>query len=130
MTTILCVEDNETNVFLISRVLRRAGFSVLVARDGEEGVEMAKSNRPGLILMDLSLPGIDGFEATRRLKADADTRRIPVIALSAHEADDKAEEISACGCESYLTKPLDIPRLLAEIERLLGVAACARSESA
>ena len=120
MTTILCVEDNETNVFLISRVLRRAGFSVLVARDGEEGVEMARSNRPGLILMDLSLPGIDGFEATRRIKAAPETEAIPVVALSAHSGDEKAAQARAAGCSDYACKPLDLRALLTTIQTLLS----------
>ena len=119
MTTILCVEDNETNVFLISRVLRRAGFSVLVARDGEEGVEMAKSNRPGLILMDLTLPGIDGLEATRRIKAAPETETIPVVALSAHSEDEKAAQARAAGCADYAGKPLDLRALLTTIQTLL-----------
>ena len=130
MIRILLVDDNETNRYMIGSILKRAGFEVATAADGESGLSAAATGRPDLILMDVQMPGIDGFEATRRLKAGAETRQVPVIALSAHEAQDKAEEISDSGCDAYLTKPLDIPRLLAEIERLLGVAACARSETA
>lgn len=140
MSKILLVDDNETNRYMIGAILKRAGFEVSTAVDGEEGLAAAAAERPDIILMDVQMPGIDGFEATRRLKAGAETGHVPVIALSAHEARDKAGEIAAAGCDAYLTKPLDFPRLLAEVERLLGttqrpgtldtLAACAESETA
>lgn len=103
MAKILCVDDNETNRIMIGRVLKRAGFALRFATDGESGVIAAKAERPDLILMDIQMPGIDGFEATRRIKADSDTSGIPVVALSAHEASDKAGEIAASGCDGYMT---------------------------
>ena len=130
MAKILFVDDNDTNRFMIGTLLERAGFEVRTAEDGEGGIAAAVAERPDLILMDVQMPGIDGFQATRRLKAAAETRHIPVIALSAHEAEDKAEEISASGCDAYLTKPLNIPELLGEVGRLLEAAGSARSEPA
>lgn len=112
MAKILCVDDNETNRFMIGKVLERAGFTLCFAADGESGVTVAKAERPDLILMDIQMPGIDGFEATRRIRANRDTREIPIIALSAHEASDKSEEIAACGCDGFMTKPLDFKKLI------------------
>jgi CheY-like chemotaxis protein len=117
---ILLVEDNEMNRDMLSRRLLRRGFDVTLAVDGEEGVAMARAERPDLILMDMSLPVLDGWEATRRLKADPATRAIPVIALTAHAmADDRAKALEA-GCDGYDTKPIEITRLLEKIEALVG----------
>jgi CheY-like chemotaxis protein len=112
MAKILCIDDNETNRFMIGKVLGRAGFTLCFAADGESGVAAAKAERPDLILMDIQMPGIDGFEATRQIKADRETDRIPVVALSAHEVSDKSEEIAACGCDGFMTKPLDFKKLI------------------
>ena len=112
MAKILCVDDNETNRFMIGKVLERAGFTLCFAIDGESGVAAAKAEQPDLILMDIQMPGIDGFEATRRIKADSETSGIPIIALSAHEESDKADEIAACGCDGFMTKPLDFKKLI------------------
>ncbi|WP_034853003.1 response regulator [Inquilinus limosus] len=120
MATILYVEDNEDNIYMLSTRLKRRGFDVVTARDGAEGVEAAGRERPDLILMDLSLPVIDGWEATRRIKADAGTGGIPVIALSAHAMAGDREKALAAGCDDYDTKPVDMARLLAKIEALLG----------
>jgi two-component system, cell cycle response regulator DivK len=120
MTKILYVEDNDDNVYMLRGRLTRAGFEVAVAVDGEQGVAMAASEAPDLIVMDLSLPGLDGWEATRRLKGAPETRAIPVIALSAHAmAGDRAKAIAA-GCDDYDTKPVDFPRLLGKIRALLA----------
>lgn len=117
---ILYVEDNEDNVYVLVNRLGRAGFAVLVARDGEQGVAMARSEQPDLVLMDLSLPVLDGWEATRRIKADPATSRIPVLALSAHAmTGDRAKALEA-GCEDYDTKPIDFARLRAKIDALLN----------
>ena len=119
MTTILIVEDNEMNRDMLSRRLVRRGYEVLLAIDGETGIDMARANLPDLILMDMSLPVMDGWEATRRMKADEILVRIPIIALTAHAmASDRDDAIEA-GCDDYDTKPIDLPRLLAKIETLL-----------
>ncbi|MGL4965763.1 MAG: response regulator [Inquilinus sp.] len=120
MATILYVEDNEDNVYMLSSRLQRRGFEVIVARDGAEGVEMAGRERPDLVLMDLSLPVIDGWEATRQIKAAASGT--PVIALSAHAMAGDREKALAAGCDDYDTKPVDLPRLLRKIEALLDKA--------
>ena len=120
MTKILYVEDNDDNVYMLRGRLTRAGFEVAVATDGAQGVAMAASEAPDLILMDLSLPVLYGWEATRRLKSAPDTRPIPIIALSAHAmAGDRAKAIEA-GCDDYDTKPVDLPRLLGKIRALLA----------
>ncbi len=119
MTTILYVEDNDDNVYMLRGRLTRAGFTVVVAGDGEQGVAMAASEAPALILMDLSLPVLDGWEATRRLKASAETRSIPVIALSAHAMEGERARALAAGCDDFDTKPIDLPRLLNKIRALL-----------
>ncbi|MBK9243419.1 MAG: response regulator [Burkholderiales bacterium] len=120
MTRILYVEDNDDNIYVITNRLGRAGFTVMVARDGEQGVAMACAERPDLILMDLRLPVIDGWEATRRIKANPATRHIPILALSAHAmAGDRANALAA-GCDDYDTKPVDLPRLRAKIAALLN----------
>ena len=119
MARILYVEDNEDNVYMLSRRLRRNGHEVIVAGDGEQGVAMARAEAPALILMDLSLPVLDGWQATRRLKAMAETRDIPVIALSAHVMEGDKERALAAGCDDYDVKPIDLPRLLGKIAALL-----------
>jgi two-component system cell cycle response regulator DivK len=118
MPKILLVEDNEMNRDMLSRRLEKRGYTLLIAADGGVGVEMAKSGRPDLILMDMSLPVIDGWEATKLLKADAATKGIPIIALTAHAMDsDRAQALDA-GCDDFDTKPVELPRLLAKIEEL------------
>ena len=119
MTRILYVEDNEDNVYMLTRRLRRKGYDVLVATDGEEGIEKARAGAPSLILMDLSLPVLDGWQAARRIKAAPETRHIPIIALSAHAMEGDRESAVAAGCDDYDTKPIDLARLLVKIEALL-----------
>jgi two-component system cell cycle response regulator DivK len=120
MARILLVEDNEMNRDMLSRRLERRGYEVIVAVDGEEGVARAKADAPDVVLMDLSLPGIDGWEATRQLKAAQETRSIPVLALTAHAMAGDREKALEVGCDEFDTKPVDLPRLLAKIEGLLG----------
>lgn len=119
MAKILYVEDNEDNVYMLSRRLRRNGHEVIVAADGEQGLAMARAEAPALILMDLRLPAMDGWEATRRLKATPETRDIPIIALSAHVMVGDKEKALAAGCDDYETKPIDFTRLLAKMAALL-----------
>jgi two-component system cell cycle response regulator DivK len=123
VTKILYVEDNDDNVYMLRSRLTRAGFAVVVAGDGEQGVAMAVSEAPALILMDLSLPVLDGWEATRRLKATVGTATIPVIALSAHAMEGERARALAAGCDDFDTKPVDFPRLLEKIRALLPKAA-------
>ena len=123
MRTILLVEDNEMNRDMLSRRLERKGYRVEVAVDGLRGVEMAVSHAPDLVLMDMSLPVLDGWEATRRLKAAPATRHVPVIALTAHAMAGDREKALQAGCDDYDTKPIELPRLLGKIEALLGGAA-------
>ncbi len=120
MPKILLVEDNEMNRDMLSRRLERKGYQVVLALDGQSGVEMAQSQTPDLVLMDMSLPVLDGWEATRRLKADAATQHIPVIALTAHAMSSDREKALEAGCDDYDTKPIELPRLLGKIEALLG----------
>jgi CheY-like chemotaxis protein len=119
MTTILIVEDNEMNRDMLSRRLERKGYKVLLAVDGETGLEVARANTPDLILMDMSLPVVDGWEATRRLKADDRLKHIPVIALTAHAMASDRDKALEAGCDDYDTKPIELPRLLAKMEALL-----------
>ena len=119
-TKILYVEDNEDNVYMLVRRLKRKGYEVVVAADGAKGIEMARTDAPSLILMDLSLPVLDGWEATRQLKAAPETRHIPVIALSAHAMEDDRESALAAGCDDYDTKPVEFERLLGKIEAQLA----------
>jgi two-component system, cell cycle response regulator DivK len=116
---ILIVEDNEMNRDMLSRRLQRKGYAVVLAVNGGEGVDMALSQTPDLILMDMSLPVLDGWEATRRLKAADETRSIPVIALTAHAMSGDREKALEAGCDDYDTKPIELPRLLGKIEALL-----------
>lgn len=120
MAKILLVEDNEMNRDMLSRRLRKKGYEVIIAVDGAEGVSMAISESPDLILMDMGLPVLDGWDATRRLKAMPQTRTISVIALSAHALADDKEKALAAGCDDYDTKPVDLTRLLGKIEALLA----------
>jgi two-component system, cell cycle response regulator DivK len=120
MPKILLVEDNEMNRDMLARRLERRGFEVIIAVDGSQGVAMAQSESPELILMDMSLPVLDGWEATRQLKAGAETRAIPVIALTAHAMSGDREKAMAAGCDDYDTKPIELPRLLAKIDALLA----------
>ena len=116
---ILYVEDNDDNIYVLQKRLGRAGFDVVIARDGAEGVTLANAEQPDLVLMDLSLPVLDGWEATRRIKAAAGTLRIPVIALSANAMAGDREKALAAGCDDFDTKPLDLPRLLGKIRALM-----------
>ena len=120
MTKILLVEDNEMNRDMLSRRLIRKGYEVVMATDGQQGVAMAASERPDLILMDMSLPVIDGWEATRQVKADDSTRAIPVIALTAHAMSGEREKCLAAGCDEYDTKPVEFNRLIEKIVALLA----------
>ena len=122
MAKILLVEDNEMNHNMLSRRLVKRGYDVAVALDGEQGVAIARSEAPALILMDMSLPGLDGWEATRQIKAAPETRSIPVIALTAHAMAGDREKAVAAGCDDFDTKPVELPRLLEKIEALLGRA--------
>lgn len=119
MRKILLVEDNEMNRDMLSRRLERKGFEVVIAVDGQAGVELASSSNPDLILMDLSLPVMDGWEATRCIKADPATQKIPVIALTAHAMAGDEQKALEAGCDAYDTKPVDFKRLLGKIEVLL-----------
>ena len=129
MPTLLLIEDNEENRDGLSRRLRRKGFEVLVAVDGRQGVEAARAAVPDLILMDMSLPVLDGWEATRRLKAAPETRGIPVIALTAHAMAGDREKALQAGCDEYDTKPVEFARLLGKIQGRLGGPAPAREAS-
>jgi CheY-like chemotaxis protein len=120
MAKILLVEDNEMNRDMLSRRLSRKGFDVVIATDGGQGVEMAHSEKPDLILMDMSLPVKDGWTATRDIKGAEDTKHIPVIALTAHAMSGDREQALAAGCDDYDTKPIELPRLLGKIEELLA----------
>ena len=118
MTKVLLVEDNEMNRDMLSRRLVRRGFEVVFAVDGEQGVDLARSEKPDIILMDMSLPVMDGWEATRRVKSDNATRHVPVIALTAHAMSGDQEKALEAGCDDYDTKPVEIDRLVGKIERL------------
>ncbi len=120
MSKILLVEDNEMNRDMLTRRLERKGFEIVIAIDGQAGVDMASSSKPDIILMDLSLPVMDGWEATRQIKADPATQGIPVIALTAHAMAGDEKKARAAGCDDYDTKPIDLKRLLGKIENLLG----------
>ena len=120
MVRILYVEDNDDNIYMLTARLARKGYEVIVATDGEQGLARARSDAPALILMDLSLPVIDGWEATRRLKSQPETRDIPVIALSSHAMEGDREAALAAGCDDFDTKPVDLPRLLGKIEAMLS----------
>jgi CheY-like chemotaxis protein len=122
MSKILLVEDNEMNRDMLCRRLERKDFEVVIAVDGEAGINMATSESPDLILMDLSLPIIDGWEATRQIKADPATQSIPIIALTAHAMQGDEQKAREAGCDGYDTKPVDFKRLMGKIEEFLGKA--------
>ena len=119
MATILCVEDNDDNQYMLHRRLTRAGYEVKIAHNGAEGVEWAKTLQPDLIVMDLDLPKVDGFEATRRLKSMPETRHIPIVVLSSHAMQRHHDEAFAAGCDAFETKPTDFGALVSRIESLL-----------
>jgi len=119
MPKILLVEDNEMNRDMLSRRLERRGFEVVIAVDGGEGVSLAAQHLPGLIIMDMSLPVLDGWEATRQIKSNLTTQPIPVLALTAHAMAGERDKALAAGCDDYDTKPVDFVRLLEKIEKLL-----------
>jgi len=125
VTTILIVEDNEMNRDMLSRRLERKGYEILLAVDGEQGIAVARASAPDLILMDMSLPVVDGWEATRRMKSDELLRKIPIIALTAHAMANDRDKALEAGCDDYDTKPIELPRLLAKIEALLPRGAAA-----
>lgn len=120
MSKILYVEDNEDNIYMLSRRLKRKGFDIIIARDGQEGVEAAEKEVPDLILMDLSLPKLDGWGATKALKNNEKTQHIPIIALSAHAMQEHKESALEAGCNDYDTKPVEFARLLSKIEEQLA----------
>jgi len=120
MAKVLLIEDNEMNRDMLSRRLARRGFEVVFAVDGQQGVDLAKSEHPDIILMDMSLPVIDGWEATRRVKADEATKRVPVIGLTAHAMSGDREKAMDAGCDDYDTKPVELERLIGKMEKLLG----------
>ena len=120
MAKILLVEDNEMNRDMLSRRLQSRGYQVVLAVDGQSGVEMAQNQAPDLVLMDMSLPVLDGWEVACRLKADAPTKHIPIIALTAHAMSGDREKALEAGCDDYDTKPVELPRLLGKIEALLS----------
>jgi len=122
MAKILLVEDNEMNRDMLARRLRRRGHELVVAGDGADGVAKARSERPHLILMDMSLPILDGWEATRQLKADPATSGIPIIALTAHAMSEDRERALAAGCDDYDTKPIEFPRLIGKVDALLATS--------
>ena len=122
MSKILLVEDNEMNRDMLSRRLVRGGYEVIIAEDGARGVAMATSDRPDLILMDMSLPVIDGWEATRRIKATPELRKIPIIALTAHAMATDRDRALEAGCDDYDTKPIELQRLLGKVQTLLAAA--------
>ncbi len=127
MPKILMVEDNEENRDALSRRLQRRGFEVLMAFDGLQGVAMAQSEKPDLILMDMNMPELDGWEATRRIKADPATAALPVIGLTAHAMTGDRERAIAAGCTDYHTKPVEFPRLLSQIEAILSGGGAAKA---
>jgi len=120
MTKVLLVEDNEMNRDMLSRRLTRRGFQVVCAMDGQQGVDLTRSEKPDIILMDMSLPVMDGWEATRRVKSDAATRNVPVIGLTSHAMSGDREKAIEAGCDDYDTKPVELDRLIGKIERLVG----------
>ena len=120
MPKILIVEDNEMNRDMLSRRLEKRGYGVVIAVDGAQGIAMAHSEKPDLILMDMSLPGIDGWEATRQLKADPATKATPIIALTAHAMAEDRDKALAAGCNEYESKPVDLTSLLGKLDAILG----------
>ncbi len=125
--TVLLVEDNEDNLVVYRTILEHVGYRVVEARDGEEGVARARQERPDLILMDISIPKIDGWEATQRLKAGADTDSIPIIALTAHALEEDRQKALQAGCDGYLAKPVEPRRVVQEVERFVGPPTAAKT---
>ena len=123
MARILCVEDNDDNQYMLHRRLSRAGFDVKVSANGAEAVEWAKTLLPDLIVMDLNLPGLNGWEATGRLKSQPETKHIPIVVLSAHHEESSRAKALAAGCDEYLTKPIDFPGLVRTIQSILSTKA-------
>lgn len=121
--TILLVEDNEDNLVVYRTILEHVGYNVIEARDGEEGVSRARQHLPDLILMDISIPKMDGWEATQRLKSAEETRAIPIIALTAHALEEDRQKAVQVGCDGYLAKPVEPRRVVQEVERFVGPAA-------
>lgn len=119
MRKILYVEDNEDNIYMLTSRLSRKGYEVLIATDGQQGVKMSRAERPSLIIMDLGLPVLDGWQAIRQIKASAETGHIPIIALTAHAMSDDRAKAHEAGCDDFDTKPVNMPRLLEKIEALL-----------
>lgn len=119
---VLLVEDNEDNLVVYRTILEHVGFVVIEARDGEEGVNRARSDRPDIILMDISIPKMDGWEATQRLKADGKTSAIPIIALTAHALEEDRLKAMRAGCDGYLAKPVEPRRVVEEVEKFIGPA--------
>jgi CheY-like chemotaxis protein len=119
---VLLVEDNEDNLVVYRTILEHVGYMVIEARDGEEGLSRARSSLPDIILMDISIPKMDGWEATERLKADAETARIPIIALTAHALEEDRVKAARAGCDGYLAKPVEPRRVVQEVERFIGPA--------
>jgi CheY-like chemotaxis protein len=122
MATILVIEDNEMNLDMLSRRLSKRGHEVLIATDGAQGVDLAQQHKPDLILMDMSLPIMDGWQATRIIKANPDLKHIPVIALTAHAIAGDREKCLAAGCDEYESKPIKFPELMAKIDHFLGIS--------
>lgn len=128
MSKILLVEDNEMNLDMLSRRLSRRGFEIVIATDGAQGVSLAQKEQPDLILMDMSLPVMDGWTATRQLKGADDTKHIPIIALTAHAIAGDREKCIAAGCDEYESKPIKFPQLLAKVESILGITSSPSDE--
>jgi len=120
MTRVLCIEDSDDNLYMLHRRLSRAGFDVRVARTGAEGVEWAKTSQPDLIVMDLNLPGLNGWEATRRLKGQPETKQIPIIVLTVETSRKSRDDAIAAGCDDFLQKPIDFGTLVQKIRSLVG----------
>jgi CheY-like chemotaxis protein len=120
--TVLLVEDNEDNLVVYRTILEHVGYRVVEARDGEEGVAAAREHHPDIILMDISIPKIDGWEATKRLKADSATNGIPIIALTAHALEEDRQKATDAGCDGYLAKPVEPRRVVQEVEKFVGAA--------
>lgn len=122
MATILVIEDNEMNLDMLSRRLSKRGYEVLIATDGAQGVDLAQQHKPDLILMDMSLPVMDGWQATRIIKANPDVKHIPIIALTAHAIAGDRERCLAVGCDEYESKPIKFPELMVKIDHFLGIS--------
>ncbi|MBB4639599.1 response regulator [Longimicrobium terrae] len=126
--TVLLVEDNEDNRTIYTTILRHVGIDVIEAANGEDGIRLARERRPAVILMDVAMPGIDGWEATRRLKADMETAHIPVIALTAHAMAEDRQRAAEAGCEGYLAKPIEPRRVVEEVRKMLDRLAAAAAQ--